>query len=117
MYLYDLTLQQATNILYTINDNFSGRKLQGIFIARGKVFDLLRPDENGKSSTSDAISFVGRARPKPTGLSWSTQTMPLRTSFIPSLLICSKLPWKSFRLGKGIGVVGMNPKYPGRVEP
>ncbi|KAL0324830.1 UNVERIFIED_CONTAM: Spliceosome-associated protein A [Sesamum radiatum] len=48
MYLYSLTLQQATGILCAINGSFSGGKSQEIVVARGKVLDLLRPDENGK---------------------------------------------------------------------
>jgi splicing factor 3B subunit 3 len=48
MYLYSLTHQRATGIISAINGNFSGGKAQEIIVARRKVLDLLRPDENGK---------------------------------------------------------------------
>ncbi|KAE9451386.1 hypothetical protein C3L33_16710, partial [Rhododendron williamsianum] len=50
MYLYNLTLHQATGIICAINGNFSGGKTQEIVVARGKVLDLLRPDGNGDDS-------------------------------------------------------------------
>jgi len=48
MYLYSLTHQRATGIISAINGNFSGGQAQEIIVARSKVLDLLRPDENGK---------------------------------------------------------------------
>ncbi|RVX13675.1 Spliceosome-associated protein 130 B [Vitis vinifera] len=62
MYLYSLTLQQATGIVCAINGNFSGGKSQEIVVARGKVLDLLRPDENGKIQTILSVEIFGAIR-------------------------------------------------------
>ncbi|CAN6565670.1 unnamed protein product [Malus baccata var. baccata] len=62
MYLYSLTLQRATGIVCAINGNFSGGKAQEIVVARGKVLDLLRPDENGKIQTLLSVEIFGAIR-------------------------------------------------------
>ncbi|KAL0368761.1 UNVERIFIED_CONTAM: Spliceosome-associated protein A [Sesamum calycinum] len=62
MYLYSLTLQQATGILCAINGSFSGGKFQEIVVARGKVLDLLRPDENGKLQSLLSVEIFGAIR-------------------------------------------------------
>ncbi|GAB2286715.1 hypothetical protein Dimus_021110 [Dionaea muscipula] len=62
MYLYSLTLQQPTGILCAINGNFSGGKVQEIVVARGKVLDLLRPDDNGKIQTLLSVDTFGAIR-------------------------------------------------------
>ncbi|KAL0366506.1 UNVERIFIED_CONTAM: Spliceosome-associated protein A [Sesamum radiatum] len=62
MYLYSLTLQQATGILCAINGSFSGGKYQEIVVARGKVLDLLRPDENGKLQSLLSVEIFGAIR-------------------------------------------------------
>ncbi|KAL9259372.1 Spliceosome-associated protein 130 B-like protein [Drosera capensis] len=63
MYLYSLTLQQPTGILCAINGHFSGHpKIQEIAVARGKVLDLLRPDENGKLQTLLSVDVFGAIR-------------------------------------------------------
>ena len=62
MYLYSLTLQRATGIVSAINGNFSGGKAQEIVVARGKVLDLLRPDENGKIQTVLSVEIFGAIR-------------------------------------------------------
>lgn len=62
MYLYSLTLQRQTGILSAINGNFSGGKIQEIVVARGKVLDLLRPDENGKIQTLLSVEIFGAIR-------------------------------------------------------
>ncbi|GAV77061.1 CPSF_A domain-containing protein/MMS1_N domain-containing protein [Cephalotus follicularis] len=62
MYLYSLTLQQATGIVSAINGNFSGGKSQEIVVARGKVLDLLRPDESGKVQTLLSTEIFGAIR-------------------------------------------------------
>ncbi|KAH8479787.1 hypothetical protein H0E87_016813 [Populus deltoides] len=62
MYLYSLTLQRATGIISAINGNFSGGKAQEIVVARGKVLDLLRPDENGKLQTVLSVEIFGAIR-------------------------------------------------------
>ncbi|GFY82211.1 cleavage and polyadenylation specificity factor (CPSF) A subunit protein [Actinidia rufa] len=62
MYLYNLTLQQATGIVCAIYGNFSGGKTQEIAVARGKVLDLLRPDDNGKIQTLLSVDIFGAIR-------------------------------------------------------
>ncbi|KAL8162187.1 hypothetical protein V2J09_013676 [Rumex salicifolius] len=62
MYLYSLTLQQATGVVCAINGNFSGGKIQEIAVARGKVLDLLRPDNNGKIQTLLSVEIFGAIR-------------------------------------------------------
>ncbi|PQM39832.1 splicing factor 3B subunit 3-like [Prunus yedoensis var. nudiflora] len=62
MYLYSLTLQRATGIVCAINGNFSGGKAQEIVVARGKVLDLIRPDENGKIQTLLSVEIFGVIR-------------------------------------------------------
>ncbi|KAM0038646.1 putative transcription factor WD40-like family [Helianthus debilis subsp. tardiflorus] len=63
MYLYNLTLQQATGIVCAINGSFSGgNKSQEIVVARGKVLELLRPDENGKIQTILSVDVFGAIR-------------------------------------------------------
>ncbi|KAF5187930.1 Splicing factor 3b subunit [Thalictrum thalictroides] len=62
MYLYSLTLQQATGIVCATNGNFIGGKSQEIVVARGKVLDLLRPDENGKLQTILSVEVFGAIR-------------------------------------------------------
>lgn len=49
MYLYNLTLQKTQCITHAVFGNFSAPKAQEILVARGKVLELLRPDdESGK---------------------------------------------------------------------
>ncbi|KAG8377236.1 hypothetical protein BUALT_Bualt08G0007300 [Buddleja alternifolia] len=62
MYLYSLTLQQATGIVCAINGSFSGGKSQEIVVARGKVLDLIRPDENGKLQSLLSVEIFGAIR-------------------------------------------------------
>ncbi|KAL5711133.1 hypothetical protein ACHQM5_021624 [Ranunculus cassubicifolius] len=62
MFLYSLTLQQATGIVCATNGNFIGGKTQEIIVARGKVLDLLRPDENGKIQTILSVEIFGAIR-------------------------------------------------------
>lgn len=62
MYLYSLTLQQPTGIICAINGNFSGGKSQEIVVARGKVLDLLRPDDNGKLQSLLSVEIFGAIR-------------------------------------------------------
>jgi splicing factor 3B subunit 3 len=44
MHLYQLTLQQASQITHTVHGNFTGTKQQLICVARGKILEILRPD-------------------------------------------------------------------------
>ena len=62
MYLYNLTLQQATGIVSAINGNFSGGKIQEIVVARGKILSLLRPDDLGKLQTLHSVEIFGCIR-------------------------------------------------------
>ncbi|XP_065872251.1 spliceosome-associated protein 130 A [Euphorbia lathyris] len=62
MYLYSLTLQRPTGIVCAINGNFSGGKTQEIVVARGKVLDLIRPDESGKLQTILSVEIFGAIR-------------------------------------------------------
>lgn len=62
MYLYNLTLQQAAGIVCAINGSFSGGKVQEIVVARGKVLDILRPDENGKIQKLLSVEVFGAIR-------------------------------------------------------
>lgn len=45
MFLYNLSLHKATAVTQAIFGNFSAPKAQEIVVARGKVLELLRPDE------------------------------------------------------------------------
>ncbi|KAH7652511.1 splicing factor 3B subunit 3 protein [Dioscorea alata] len=62
MYLYSLTLQQATGIVCATNGNFIGGKTQEIIVARGKTLDLLRPDDAGKIQTIHSVEVFGVIR-------------------------------------------------------
>ncbi len=62
MYLYNLTLQKATAITHAIYGNFSGTKVPEILVARGKILELLRPDENGKVQSILAFEIFGVIR-------------------------------------------------------
>ncbi|ESW14695.1 hypothetical protein PHAVU_007G009600 [Phaseolus vulgaris] len=62
MYLYSLTLQRPTGIICAINGSFSGGKSQEIVVARGKVLDLLRPDDNGRIQTILSVEIFGVIR-------------------------------------------------------
>ena len=62
MFLYSLTLQQATGIVCATYGNFTGGKTQEIVVARGKVLDLLRPDDNGKLQTLLSVEIFGAIR-------------------------------------------------------
>jgi splicing factor 3B subunit 3 len=62
MFLYSLTLQQATGIVCATYGNFTGGKTQEIVVARGKVLDLLRPDDNGKLQTLLSVEIFGAVR-------------------------------------------------------
>jgi len=62
MYLYNITLQRPTGIVQAIYGNFSGPKAQEIVVGRGKVLELLRPDENGKMQSILAVDIFGVIR-------------------------------------------------------
>ncbi|KAF5467224.1 hypothetical protein F2P56_017072 [Juglans regia] len=62
MYLYSLTLQRATGIVCAINGSFSGGKTQEIVVSRGKLLELLRPDDSGKIQTLLSVEIFGAIR-------------------------------------------------------
>jgi splicing factor 3B subunit 3 len=47
-HFYSLSLQRSTAITHAVYGNFSAPKAQEVLVARGKVLELLRPDEAGK---------------------------------------------------------------------
>ena len=46
MYLYSLTLNQATAISNSVYGSFSGPRQHELVVAKGKILEMLRPDEN-----------------------------------------------------------------------
>ena len=62
MYLYNLTLQKSTSVIQCVYGNFSGPKAQEIIVGRGKVLELLRPDENGKIQSILSLEVFGVIR-------------------------------------------------------
>lgn len=49
-------------MICAINGNFSGSKSQEIVVARGKILDLVRPDDNGKLQTLLSVEIFGAIR-------------------------------------------------------
>ena len=62
MHLYCKTLQKASGITSAVYGNFSGPKQQEIVVARGKVLELLRPDDNGKVQMVHSTEVFGLIR-------------------------------------------------------
>ncbi|GAB4816845.1 hypothetical protein N2152v2_003891 [Parachlorella kessleri] len=62
MYLYSLTLSRASAITCAIYGNFSAAKVQEIVVSRGKVLELLRPDEQGKVQVIYSTEVFGVIR-------------------------------------------------------
>jgi len=62
MYLYNVTLQKATAITQAIFGNFSGPKAQEILVSKGKILELLRPDENGRMQSIVSVEIFGIIR-------------------------------------------------------
>jgi splicing factor 3B subunit 3 len=62
MHLYGLTLQRASSICQAIYGSFSAPKQQEIVVAKGKVLELLRPDDNGKVQTICSTEVFGVIR-------------------------------------------------------
>eukprot|EP00798_Chlamydomonas_sp_ICE-L_P023642 gene23642-9170_t len=62
MHLYNLTLSRPTGIQSAVYGNFSGPKAQELVVSRGKVLELLRPNENGKLQTIVATEVFGAIR-------------------------------------------------------
>eukprot|EP00232_Nephroselmis_pyriformis_P023620 CAMPEP_0182873278 /NCGR_PEP_ID=MMETSP0034_2-20130328/12223_1 /TAXON_ID=156128 /ORGANISM="Nephroselmis pyriformis, Strain CCMP717" /LENGTH=801 /DNA_ID=CAMNT_0025005915 /DNA_START=153 /DNA_END=2554 /DNA_ORIENTATION=- len=62
MFIYSLTLQKATAICNAVYGNFSAPKVQEIVVGRGKVLELLRPDEAGKMQVILSTEVFGVIR-------------------------------------------------------
>ena len=62
MHLYSLTLQKSSGITAALYGNFSGARQQEIIVARCKVLELMRPDDNGKMQTVFVTDVFGIIR-------------------------------------------------------
>jgi splicing factor 3B subunit 3 len=62
MHLYGVTLQRASAITCAIYGNFSAPKAHEIVVGRGKLLELLRPDENGKVQSILCTEVFGIVR-------------------------------------------------------
>ncbi|GLC59841.1 hypothetical protein PLESTB_001541500 [Pleodorina starrii] len=62
MFLYSLTLSRASGIQSAVYGNFSAPKAQEVVVSRGKILELLRPNENGKMQTVVATEVFGCIR-------------------------------------------------------
>eukprot|EP00761_Pharyngomonas_kirbyi_P010453 gb/GECH01010473.1/.p1 GENE.gb/GECH01010473.1/~~gb/GECH01010473.1/.p1 ORF type:complete len:827 (+),score=217.84 gb/GECH01010473.1/:1-2481(+) len=62
MHLYSLTLQKSGAINAAVSGSFSAPKKQEIVVARGKILELLRHDEEGKIQTILSTEVFGVVR-------------------------------------------------------
>lgn len=62
MFLYNLTLQTTTRIHLAVYGNFSSGRVQEIVVSKGKVLELLRPDDNGHVHTVLSVEVFGEIR-------------------------------------------------------
>jgi splicing factor 3B subunit 3 len=62
MQLLALTLQRSTAITAAVFGNFSGPKQQELVVSRGKILELLRPDDNGKVQSVHSAEVFGVIR-------------------------------------------------------
>jgi len=62
MYLYNLTLQSPTSIVQAVYGNFSGSRGTEIMVARGKMLELLKPDESGRLESILRVDIFGVIR-------------------------------------------------------
>src|SRR5688572_7274085 len=51
MYLYSLILQRPTAAVQAVHGSFSEAKQHEIVVGRGRVLELLRPDDSGRLKT------------------------------------------------------------------
>eukprot|EP01147_Barroeca_monosierra_P004133 gene4133-67_t len=58
MHLYDLTLQKTPRINHAVHGNFAGTKQQLIVVGRGKILELLRPDNTTGNLTSICVTEI-----------------------------------------------------------
>jgi hypothetical protein len=59
--LYNLTLSQATAIYQAVYGNFSGPRQQEIVASRGKVLQLLRPNQVGQMQVLASVEVCSTA--------------------------------------------------------
>ena len=80
MHLYSLTIQKASGITAAVFGNFSAPKQQELIVARGKILELMRPDDNGKVQTIHSSEVFGIIRSiatfRLTGPPWQQQPPP-----------------------------------------
>src|SRR5690349_15799237 len=62
MHLYNLTLQKPSGIVCAVYGNFSGPKAQEIIVSRGKIIELLRPDDSGRLQVILSVDVFGVVR-------------------------------------------------------
>lgn len=62
MHLYSLTLSRASGIQSAVYGNFSAPKAQEVVVSRGKILELLQPNENGKLQTVVSTEVFGTIR-------------------------------------------------------
>ncbi len=61
--LYNLTLQKSQAITHALYGNFSDRKAQELVVARGKILELLRPEDgSGKVMCICSVEVFGTIR-------------------------------------------------------
>lgn len=86
MHLYSLTIQKASGITAAVFGNFSAPKQQELIVARGKILELMRPDDNGKVQTIHSSEVFGIIRSiatfRLTGPPWQQQPPPHTPSLI-----------------------------------
>lgn len=62
MHLYSVKLQKPGAITCAVSGSFSAPKKQEIVVSRGKILELLRPDEEGKVQTILSVEVFGVIR-------------------------------------------------------
>ena len=108
MHLYSLTLQKASGITAAVFGNFSAPKQQELIVARGKILELMRPDDNGKVQTIHSSEVFGIIRSiatfRLTGPPWQQQppTHARRLS-LPSVSAAHRWQPRLRRRGFGLG--------------
>ncbi|PHJ25461.1 splicing factor 3b subunit, partial [Cystoisospora suis] len=60
--LYHLTLQRPTAIVHALQGNFSAPRAQEVVVTRGRILELLRPDEQGKLNVICSTEVFGIIR-------------------------------------------------------
>ncbi|PFH38689.1 putative splicing factor 3b, subunit 3 [Besnoitia besnoiti] len=60
--LYHLTLQKPTAIVHALQGNFSAPRAQEVVVSRGRILELLRPDDQGKLQAIASTEVFGIIR-------------------------------------------------------